>query len=461
MCDYLFTKIHSQFWNSCSARASSGSSFLLCFKTGKSTPRSSNAKHKMCSVEETDFGDDSAVGGCMTPSSVDSQIIHELLPDELCKKCSLDKVAVRIGLKDAQCTECFLKSVRHKFRATLGASKCVPRGASVLVVYDGGPISTVLLDVVNNAICDSTFKRIHLKPSVLFIDDCLYGDNVALAMAPSIWEQLKTCDFPKFYTTLDPDHSIDKLTENFTPKSSDTTSSAIRTIFNQITDQTSRQEFIQIARDNCIRKSAKRLQCDFAFVPDIGPDLATTFLTNIVLGRGGSVAQDVSLFDTRTDVQIVRPIRDLNHKEVEMYIKLSGITCTAAVNKVMGGSVQALTKSFVAGLQSNFSSTVSTVFKTADKMDNEESDKGGVYCQFCHSKVAGEKSSTTLAAIDYSRYVSINSERIDVRSPNISESIQLACNRGSDATTTLCHSCQTIFGSLTSNVLDEFLIRDD
>lgn len=425
----------------------------------------------MCSVEETDFGGDDPAIACMTPSSIDSKIVLETIPNELCKKCSNANVTIKIGLKDAQCTECFLKSVRHKFRATLGASKCVPRGASVLVVYDGGPASTVLLDVVNNAIADSTFKRIHLTPSVLFVDESglLNADKSTHSLLATLRTQLKSYNLPTYYTSLQHDF-VTELTEDFTPKPNGDTMSAIRTICDQITDPSSRQEFVQIARDNCIRKAAKHLRCNFAFVADIGPDLATAFLTNVVLGRGSAVAHDVSLVDTRTvDMQIVRPIRDLNHKEVEMYIKLSGITCAAPAAtdieaRPIGGSVQALTKSFVDGLQSNFSSTVSTVFKTGDKMNSaiNEHSSANVCCEFCHSTVDDESGSTTLAAIDYSRYVSLNSGRIDVTAPNISETIQSECGRVSTTTTTttapLCHSCRTIFRSLTSNVLDEFLL---
>lgn len=417
----------------------------------------------MCSVEETDFPDEEPSIIEMTPSTDDSSIPT----DELCK-CSTDKpVAIKIGLKDGQCIDCFLKSVRHKFRATLGSTKCIPRGSAVMIVHNGRPESFVLLDVVKNAVDEETFKRIHLQPHVLYIDETIAptSDSIPSNICEKVKRQLSKYEFPLFYTSIWSDTVI-SLNDTET-ESQLNEQLSFQTAYQSISDQTSRYEFLQIKRKNCIRQSAEKLKCNYAFVSDIGPDLATTFLTNIVLGRGNSVAHDVSLIDRRSTVQIIRPIRDLNYREVEMYIKFSGIMTLeggdlrSADDQVPAGSVQALTMNFVNGLQSNFSSTVSTVFKTGDKMHAEMMEKLNLSdrkcCQFCLSDLDRTAGSTTLAAIDYSRIMSLNGNRIDVDGSSVGKlkDVQLASNK------TLCHSCQNIIKDVKDHSFANFLIPCD
>ena len=98
----------------------------------------------MCSIVEDDFGDD---GGKHAMVEENKQENVEL-PDEICKKCNSEKVAVKLYLKDAQCENCFLFYARHKFRAALGASKIVRRGANVLIIFDGSAENMVMMDMI-------------------------------------------------------------------------------------------------------------------------------------------------------------------------------------------------------------------------------------------------------------------------------------------------------------------------
>ena len=55
----------------------------------------------------------------------------------MCKKCKTAEPNLTLRKKDSYCTECFLASCRHKFRATLGKHKIMNLDEMVLVSFQG------------------------------------------------------------------------------------------------------------------------------------------------------------------------------------------------------------------------------------------------------------------------------------------------------------------------------------
>jgi cytoplasmic tRNA 2-thiolation protein 2 len=80
----------------------------------------------MCSIGEDDFEDLGGVHAMVADNK------DEKLPDdEICKKCNKDKTVVKLSFKVAQCKNCFILYVRHKFRAAIGSTKIVKRDSNV------------------------------------------------------------------------------------------------------------------------------------------------------------------------------------------------------------------------------------------------------------------------------------------------------------------------------------------
>ncbi|KAJ6641262.1 Cytoplasmic tRNA 2-thiolation protein 2 [Pseudolycoriella hygida] len=366
--------------------------------------------------------------------------------DEICKKCNESKVAVKLKFKEAQCENCFLAYVRHKFRASLGSTKIVGRGATILIVYDGRRKSSVLLDMLRFAFFQDAYKKLHFEPHVLYIDDsALFNltDEQRNSRLQRIDVLLERFGFKSYGTSIaDTSHRVLSYKEYMKSSVQNDQVNDLRAKLGPTVSHTSSNDYIQNIRTNIIRNVASHLNANFAFTSEIESDLAKIFLTNITLGRGGSVCQDIAFCDTRGNVPIIRPIRNLDIVEVEHYIKFNKIDCLddedVQLDDLFEKSLQNVTKSFVDELQSNFPSTISTIFRTGDKISGITVDKNCIVdegnCTFCWSGIPSQKSET-IQALEYSRFVSenVSANRSNfVRERSVDES-------------KLCYGCKNIF----------------
>ncbi|KAL1390364.1 hypothetical protein pipiens_012398 [Culex pipiens pipiens] len=425
----------------------------------------------MCSIVEDDFGDE---GGAhtMKEESPAPAISATTDGDELCRKCTVNPSVLKLNLKEPQCRECFLHYVRHKFRASLGATKIVRRGSRVLVVFNGCAENVVMLDMIRYGLQQESFKKLRIEPVVVFVSEDHVGreDGERLGVV-----QEKEC------VAVEDSDLLERYSEE-------------RARFNKILSgfksATSKQDFIVQNRKQTLKVIAKRLECPYVFLSDIGLDLAKTLLSNVALGRGRSLALDIAFCDDRDEQhKIIRPMRDLNPDEIANYLKhadneLSYITLEDPFKDKP--SLQNLTCKFVDGLQRTYPSTVSTVFRTGDKMSCEtvkptpehdadqdllslfdkslrlDNGSTSVRCKFCHSALDFH-GSTTLFATEFSRMVSsrinveLSHEAIVESSKRMEEDARRRVNgeevEGGDGEEDdmvqlrreLCHSCRNMF----------------
>lgn len=367
--------------------------------------------------------------------------------EEICKKCNESKVAVKLKFKDPQCEKCFLAYVRHKFRASLGSTKIVGRGSTILIVFDGGPKSSVLLDMLRFSFYQDTFKKLHLEPHVLYIDDsALFNltDEQRCKRLQRVQVLLERFAAFKTYGTSIEDsfNCLQSFDEYMKQAVCNDEISEFKSKLNSIGSHTSGEDYVGNIRTNIIRRVASKLNANFAFTSEIESDLAKIFLTNITLGRGGSVCQDIAFCDSRGDVPIIRPIRNLDIVEVAYYLKFNQIDCLDVSETDTDGlfekSLQNVTKSFIDELQTNFPSTVSTIFRTGDKVSGIAIDKSEIIdegnCKFCGSGIPVKKSET-IQALEYTRFVSESS--FDDRMKFVGD------DRGKESM--LCYGCGNIF----------------
>lgn len=472
----------------------------------------------MCSIGEEDFGDDggahtmpsepkfgnAAVAAATTTSTIQS--------NEICRKCNQNTVSVKLNLKDAQCESCFYQYVRHKMRAEMGSTKIIQRGANVILVFDGTIEACVMFDMVRHAIALEQFKRLTIRPYAIYVDNSCIMDLTIEQRQQIISDTftiLKTFDFESYYASIAADVPIKKFNRQQLQSTItiDNEQLSIEADFlqkyNAIRNQTAKEDYRIRLNLNRYRDIAAKIQCMYVFLPTISHQIANDLLVNVALGRGKSVANDISFCDNRSNWQakIVRPMRTVTLLEIETYVRLDAslkkliennrqlISTNAPAQPTMPPtSIQSLTKQFIDNLQENYASTVSTVYRTGDKisaaaaaaaaaivthkhqriqhninLNNDDDDDDDLVklkkstCKFCHSELDFEHSNTLLA-IEYSRCVSTCADRNKVNDVDIMMNLaenqvlgNAAANDGDDTNSlmkSLCHACRNIFRDL-------------
>ncbi|XP_011313083.1 cytoplasmic tRNA 2-thiolation protein 2-like [Fopius arisanus] len=99
--------------------------------------------------------------------------------------------------------------------------------------------------------------------------------------------------------------------------------------------------------------------------------VAIAILSNVALGRGANLSSDCGLIDNRhNDVMILRPMRDFSRQELYYYLRIRDIKCIdeKELKDNRPPFIQKLTGKFVRNLEELFSGTVSTIFRTGEKI---------------------------------------------------------------------------------------------
>lgn len=428
----------------------------------------------MCSIGEDDFGDEGGAHTMLADPNIPPSVI---VSDEICKKCNERNVAVKLNLKDAQCESCFFQYVRHKLRASMGSTRIIERGAKVLLVFDGTIESCVMFDMIRYGMELEQFKRLTIKPYAVYVDDtCISGQSIIERQQhlDEIFKIIQHFGIDYYYASI-----CGNTSQTIEQQSFQLDNERLRTEekflqkFNAIGNQTAKEDYLNITKLNIYRKVAAQIECKYVFVPSISHQVATNLLVSVALGRAKSVANDISFCDNRSNcaAQIIRPMRNVNSLEIDTYIRLDKTLnrlirenkCFNVKNTKSTTSIQSLTKQFIDNLQENFASTVSTVFRTGDKISaaasttmcqQRDGNKPKLTCKFCHSDLDFEQSAT-LFAIEYSRCVSAcadQSEVNDVDSMLRKAEKQVLGFKDDDETETLikslCHGCRNIFRDL-------------
>lgn len=384
----------------------------------------------MCSIGEDDFGDEGGIHAMVK----DVFISHGEEP-VICKKCTVNEATVKLMFREKECIDCFIAYARHKFRATLGSSKILPKDSEVLLVFDGSHEALVLLDMLHYAQSQNKFKRLHCSSKILYIDEsAIKGTNCL----KDIRSFLSSFQLPTYAINISSKskESIElyKYTADIDQEWMDN--------YSTLKSSTSKQDLLEVHRKKLIESVAKQLDCDFVFLPHFSTQLASTLLINVALGRGASVASDVALMDNRIPgVKITRPLKDLNQEEVDAYVKVRNLpTLMPVPSSSKETSIQSITNSFVNDLQKDYSSTISTIFRTGGKITSKDTSKA---CSYCQSPLDIDDSETLLAT-EFSRIVSKNANQEEM-AKSINKLEELALKGLHDVKfELLCHGCRNI-----------------
>ncbi|XP_044519117.1 cytoplasmic tRNA 2-thiolation protein 2 [Gracilinanus agilis] len=148
---------------------------------------------------------------------------------------------------------------------------------------------------------------------------------------------------------------------------------ALMNLFSSVKTLTAKEELLQILRSHLILHVARTRGYSKVMLGDSCTRLAIKLMTNLALGRGAFLAWDTGFSDDRHgDVTMLRPMRDYTLKEIAFYNRMFGVPSvftpaidTKAPDKA---SIHRLMESFILKLQAQYPSTISTVYRTSEKL---------------------------------------------------------------------------------------------
>ncbi|KAJ1524441.1 hypothetical protein ONE63_010938 [Megalurothrips usitatus] len=344
---------------------------------------------------------------------------------EVCQKCSAAKPVIQIlQIKHAYCRDCFLAHVNHKFRSTLGKSKMMRPSDVVMAAFSGSVKSHVLLHLLHAGFSEKSHKRFLFKTQVLYIDE---GAVLGLPLSDRsanlrlVAEMSEQYGFSAYFTSLSCQHDNQGLV--CVPLNKDSALSVnvefeaeLNNLIANISSLTAKEDMLKQLRQQVLLRAAKELKCNKIFTAESSTDLAIHILTDVSLGRGAQMHHDVSFCDDRDEeVKILRPLLELSSKEIafySVYFKLSSVFIPSLCSKAQcDSSIHNLSKKFVMELMENFPSTVSTVFRTGEKLGSSSStsvrgDQEDV-CILCQVRLVGTAAPCSSSqATEFSRLIS-------------------------------------------------------
>ncbi|EFB15522.1 hypothetical protein PANDA_001215, partial [Ailuropoda melanoleuca] len=165
---------------------------------------------------------------------------------------------------------------------------------------------------------------------------------------------------------------------------------ALSRLFDSVKTLTAKEELLQTLRTHLILHVARTHGYSKVMTGDSCTRLAIKLMTSLALGRGAFLAWDTGFSDERHgDVVVVRPMREHTLKEVAFYNRLFAVPSvfTPAIDTKAPekASIHRLMEGFLLRLQAQFPSTVSTVYRTSEKLVKAPRDgcAAGPRCLLC------------------------------------------------------------------------------
>ncbi|XP_010224849.1 PREDICTED: cytoplasmic tRNA 2-thiolation protein 2 [Tinamus guttatus] len=278
----------------------------------------------------------------------------------ICMKCKESPAVLVIRLGDPFCRSCFREYFVHKFRAMLGKNRVIFPGEKVLLALSGGPASSAMLRQVQEGLRRETAKKLRFIPGVIYVDEgAVCGQSAeqreqTLAAVEAI---MRATGFPFHLAHLEQAFEL--------PSSI-------------------------LHRTHLILHVARTQGYSKVMMGDSCTRVAVKLFINLALGRGAFLAMDTGFLDTRHgDVAVVRPMREYTAKEIAFYnhfFDVPTVTTPALRPKRREKpSIHGVVEKFLLGLQVEFPSSISTVYRTGEKLSPApaEGSPGSELCLLC------------------------------------------------------------------------------
>ncbi|NWZ55859.1 CTU2 protein, partial [Haliaeetus albicilla] len=340
-----------------------------------------------------------------------------------CVKCGQGSAALVIRVGDAFCRGCFREYFVHKFRAMLGKNRVIFPGDKVLLALSGGPASSAMLRQVQEGLSRETAKRLRFIPGLIYVDEGAVRGQSPAQREESLTRMetlLQATGFPYHLAHLEqalelpasilrpgpggsgePGPSYKEAVEGFIQQqrqegdgdggtslpslstqvgdlAAPRLPAAARTqellrLFEAVETPTAREELLQMLRIHLILQTARTRGYTKVMTGESCTRVAIKLLTNLALGRGAFLAVDTGFVDDRHgDVMVVRPMREYMDKEIAFYNHFFDVPTVIApplpTKRQEKPSIHRLMERFLLGLQEDFPSTISTVYRTGEKL---------------------------------------------------------------------------------------------
>lgn len=147
---------------------------------------------------------------------------------------------------------------------------------------------------------------------------------------------------------------------------------ALQESFDNLESDTARDELLRHLRQKLLILAARKLNCNKVFVADTSVDLAIKVLGDISTGRGSQLPFNVAFSDVRhADAVLLRPLRDFTGEDINGYLdccELYPIFNSQKRDVLFPASIRSITKDFVHQLDTEYCGTVSTIYRTSEKL---------------------------------------------------------------------------------------------
>ncbi|KYQ47920.1 Cytoplasmic tRNA 2-thiolation protein 2 [Trachymyrmex zeteki] len=328
----------------------------------------------------------------------------------LCRKCRCENADILLLGQSGYCKTCFLNVTNHKFRAALGKSKIIRHGEKILIDHSGELNSTVLLHLIKAGMSESAHKRLIFETIILYVDDNMQKTNERSILQHKIAEETKVSGFNSYAISISQVLN-EEDTWNIKPIDQEINyenDNRLHAILTDLSDNTSRTDFLNQLRRKLLLSAARKLNCNKIFVADSATNIATKVLSDVCLGRGAQLSTQANFCDARTDIKILKPMRDFTQQETE-YHKIKPVK--SIEDSIPATSIQALACNFTIELESQFSGTISTVFRTADKISPRSNVQESIEdnCALCDARlnfIPSGNEVTAMRAIEVSKLMS-------------------------------------------------------
>lgn len=322
--------------------------------------------------------------------------------DKICCKCKERPAFTVIGTNIGYCQECFDASFVHKFRATIGKSALIRRGAKVALAYSGGACSSAALDILTKGISCEIKKRLRFEAGLLFVDESCLHTGITAEKVKEIQDIMEASPFDSHTVKLEKVLTMAYCAEKQENVENDdsTIRQNLQQVFASIKSSTAKEEILERLRNRLLSIEANRLGYDFVIVAESNSRLAVKTLCSVTMGRfGKSLQQDCAFSDGfrckfSGGSHILRPMKDTAAKEIATYVNMHNLRTVFLPNYSTFQSkrdcIQSLTESFVVSLSVNFPATEMTIYKTSGKLKGEKKNDVAIetnICGLCHGDI--------------------------------------------------------------------------
>ncbi|KAH9247999.1 hypothetical protein BASA81_014374 [Batrachochytrium salamandrivorans] len=368
-----------------------------------------------------------------------SKVSTRALKPGLCNKCKVAKPSVVVKRAEF-CSSCFIGSVAHRFRGNL-AKSTLPDNSKLMLAFSGGPCSRAMLHTMASY-CqldpDNPRKKRRFPDfCVCYVDQSsLFPDHVSeISKIKSIVES--------YHREL----HIVKLEDVFDEHNA--------TILNRDVATMETGQMIQKSLELMQQDSneARKHGCTGLVLGDSSTAIAIRVIANTSKGRGLSLPADIGDSDWHRDVHLLRPMRDILSKEIGIFnhlCKLETVAHTSFATLLpTKTSIDRLSQDFIVGLEQDFPATVSTIARTAFKINTDHMTKK--ICPLCEGPVDNIDYFASIDSLVQAPAVSCKPIGGDATECCSSTQTQSKCCQGAGSTASqldiyhlLCYACRNI-----------------